>query len=148
MLYCGAADKDSLSQLVFSVVYRNKDGSSYIKRCRIEQYILAKSYELVPEGSEILKLTVREDLSVVLSYKPKPQLRVLEEIFRIEDYLVKGVRASGVRLSTKVLKSVKLVTNKMAEGMASAANTEGAAGGNGKKASGKNPAPKKRPDKK
>jgi topoisomerase IV subunit A len=148
MLYCGAADKDALSQLVFSVVYRNKDGSSYLKRCRIEQYILAKSYELVPEGSEILKLTVREDLSVVLNYKPKPQLRVLEEVFRIEDYLVKGVRASGVRLSTKVLKSVKLVTNKTTDAMTSAANTEGAAGGNGNKAAGKNPAPKKRPDKK
>ena len=169
MLYCGSADKDALSRLVFTVVYRNKDGSSYMKRCRIEQYILAKTYELVPEGSEILKLTVREDLSVVLSYKPKPQLRVLEEVFRIEDYLVKGVRASGVRLSTKALKSVKLVTNKTADAMASAADSEDAANGNGKSASGsgkssggngksansngkssggKKPAPKKNPDKK
>ena len=46
MLHCGFVDKD----LVFNVVYRDKKGFAYIKRCVIEKFILGKAYELIPEG--------------------------------------------------------------------------------------------------
>jgi topoisomerase-4 subunit A len=40
----------------------------------------------------------------------------LEEDFVVDDYLVKSVRAGGVRLSTKELSSVKLLANRATTG--------------------------------
>jgi topoisomerase-4 subunit A len=44
-----------------------------------------------------------------LEYKPRAYLRVLEESFNLADYLVKGVKAQGVRLSNKEAKTVRFV---------------------------------------
>jgi topoisomerase-4 subunit A len=112
MLYAGLADKDSLAERVFSLVYKNAAGETYLKRCRIEQYILEKEYSLVPDGAKPLILTVRDNVVVRLRYKKKPRLQKLEDDFVVDDYLVKSVRATGVRLSTKDLSSVKLLANR------------------------------------
>ena len=105
MLYCGFIDKE----LVFNVVYREeKTKYPYLKRCRIEQFILNKGYSIVPEDCTVLKLTTDSDSIVTVEYKPKPRLKVLEETFMIKDYLVKGVKASGVRLANKEVKGVKV----------------------------------------
>ena len=105
MLFCGFVDKD----LVFNVIYRDEATKfPYIKRCRIEQFILNKGYSIVPENCTVLKLTTDSEAIVSLEYKPKPRLKVLEETFIIKDYLVKGVKAGGVRLSNKEVKSVKI----------------------------------------
>ena len=113
MLYCAIADKDEMAERIFSVLYKTEDtGYAYLKRCKIEKFILDKSYELIPDGCRIMKLTDAEDVSVDLTYKPKPRLKVLEESFNVGDYLVKGVKASGVRLSSREVKSGKFVKNK------------------------------------
>ncbi len=105
MLYCGFVDKD----LVFNVVYRDeKSKFPYLKRCKIEQFILNKGYSIVPDNCTVLKLTTDSESIVTLEYKPKPRLKVLEETFIIKDFLVKGVKAGGVRLANKEAKSVKL----------------------------------------
>ena len=44
-----------------------------------------------------------------LDYKQKPLLRVLEETFPVNKYLVKGVKALGVRLTTKETNGAKFV---------------------------------------
>jgi topoisomerase-4 subunit A len=116
MLYAGLADKDALADRVFTVVYRNAEGESYIKRCRIEQYILEKEYSIVPEGASPVLLTTRDNVVVRLRYRKKPRMVKLEEDFVVDDYLVKSVRAGGVRLSTKELSSVKLLTNRATTG--------------------------------
>lgn len=109
MRFCALADKEELSQRVFSLVYRDpKNSCLYLKRCSIEKFITDKEYRLVPEGAKPLLFTEREDQEVVLKYKPKPRLKVLEEAFPVADYLVKSVKAGGVRLSTKEVKSLKL----------------------------------------
>ncbi len=113
MWFCGLAEKDEMAARTFTIVYKSKDtGYAHIKRCKIEQYILEKSYELVPEDCQILKFTTREDVEVVASYKPKPRLKVLEESFPVKDFLVKGVKAAGVRLSNKEISTVKFVKMK------------------------------------
>jgi topoisomerase-4 subunit A len=105
MLHCGLVDKE----LVFNVVYREEETKfPYLKRCKIEQFILNKAYSLVPEKCTILKLTLNSDSIIIVDYKPKPRLKVLEETFIIKDFLVKGVKAAGVRLANKELKSVKI----------------------------------------
>ena len=84
----------------------------YIKRCRIEQFILEKNYELVPPNSTIFKLTTKEDVLIRVTYKPKPRIKVLEETFPIKDFLIKSARAAGVRLSAKEAKSVRFESAK------------------------------------
>jgi len=104
MLHCAFPDKD----LVFNVVYRDGEGRGYIKRCCIDKYILNRSYELVPEGCSLLKLTTKSSGKVMLDYKPKPRVRVLEEEFAIADYPVRGLRAGGIRLAPREIKTCKI----------------------------------------
>ena len=110
MLFCGLADKDEMAERVFNILYKNKKtGYAHLKRCKIEKFILDKSYELIPDDSTIMKMSVKDGEEVQLTYKPKPRLKVLEESFTVADYLVKGVKASGVRLSAKEVKNGKFV---------------------------------------
>ena len=105
LLHCGLVDKE----LVFTVVYKDKTGASYIKRCTIDKFILGRSYDLVPAECKVLKLTTDSDKKVALDYKPKPRLRKLNEVFPISEYPVRGLRAGGIRLSTKELEGCKLL---------------------------------------
>lgn len=116
MLFCSLMDKDDAEERVFSIIYKDESGVPYIKRCKIDKFILNKGYTLVPEGCTVLKLTVESSRSFVVEYKPKPRVRVLEEEFKIEDFLVKGVKASGVRLANREVKSVKYSNTSQDEG--------------------------------
>ena len=110
MLACILADKELLAKTVFSIIYRNKKtGCAHLKRCRIEKYILDKGYTLIPEDCVLLKLTTGENQAIVLNYKPKSRIKVLEEKFEVKDYLIKGVKASGVKLSPKEIRTAKFV---------------------------------------
>ncbi|MBN2037050.1 MAG: DNA topoisomerase IV subunit A [Chitinispirillaceae bacterium] len=112
MLYCGYADKETCAKVTFSVVYRdNETGFPYLKRCRIEQYILNKGYVIVPENSTPLRLTTEENAELLVEYKPLPRIRVLEETFKVEKYLVKGVKAGGVRLAAREVKSARFISS-------------------------------------
>jgi len=105
MLHCGFVDKD----LTFSAIYRDDETKfPYIKRFKVEQFILNRGYTIVPENCTLLRLTTAPDAVVTIEYKPKPRLKVLEESFNVGDYLVKGVKAGGVRLSNKEMKSVRV----------------------------------------
>jgi topoisomerase-4 subunit A len=107
MLHCGFIDKDA----VYSLVYKSPDNQyPYVKRCKIEQFIMQKAYLLAPEGSAVQMFTTDTDGVIEVEYKPKPYLRVLEEKFNLAEYLVKGVKAQGVRLSNKEAKSAKFVS--------------------------------------
>ncbi len=97
MLHCGRVDKD----LVFNLVWRDEEGATYLKRCQIEQFILNRQYALVPEGARGIRLTTDSERKLVLKYKPKPRVRVLEEEFPLAEYPVRGARTQGIRLSTK-----------------------------------------------
>ena len=105
MLHCGFIEKD----LVFNVVYRDKKGFAYIKRCIIEKFILGKVYELIPKECKLLKLTTDSDKTVALDYKPRPRLRKLNEEFSIAEYPVRGLRAGGIRLAAKELQTCKII---------------------------------------
>ena len=109
MLYCGFADQDTNDKKIFTVIYKNEKGFPFIKRCRIQKYILNKGYSIVPEQCTILKISTEEDGFSAINYKPKPRLRILRETFKLSDYAVKGVKARGVRLAGREVKSAKFV---------------------------------------
>ena len=105
MLHCSFVDKDQ----VFNVVYKDKEGATYIKRCIVDKFILGRNYELVPEDCKLMKLTTNSEKKIELDYKPKPRLRLLNETFPIDQYPIRGLRAGGIRLSSKELEGCKLV---------------------------------------
>jgi len=106
MLFCGFVDKET----VYSLVYKHPENlNPYVKRCTIEQFIMQKAYLLVPEGGTVQMFTTDKEGAIEVEYKPRAYLRLLEETFNLADYLVKGVKAQGVRLSNKEAKTVKFV---------------------------------------
>jgi len=113
MLFCGLADKENLERIIFSVLYRNNTTKFvFIKRFKIEKFILDKSYQILPGNCKLLKLSLKEDIDVVIRYVPKPRIKILEESWNIGDFLVKNVKAGGNRLSTKEIKSVKFMKSR------------------------------------
>ena len=109
MWYCGFMDAETAEDKVFTVVFRdNTTGFPYIKRCKIEQFILNKGYSLVPENATVLRVTTEQQGKVELEYKPRPRLKVLKEMFKIRDYLIKGAKTAGVRLAHKEVKSARV----------------------------------------
>lgn len=106
--WIGVADKEVLSKRVFSVVYKEAEtGYPYIKRCVIEGWIMNKEYSLVPEGAQVLHVDTRDKGSLGVFYVPKPRLKVTKEIIKLQDYLVKGLKAGGVRIAAKEVERVE-----------------------------------------
>lgn len=102
MLYCGLAEKEILADIVFSLVYLDpKNGSAYIKRCTIDAWIMNKDYQLAPEGSQVLFFTADAKQAFMVKYAPKSRFKIDIERFRVESFQVKGLKAQGVRLSTR-----------------------------------------------
>lgn len=110
MLYCGFADKDALADLTFTVLYQEKTYKYlFLKRCQITAFMLKKAYSLIPEGNyKLVKLSTHPNAELTVTYKPKPGLRILEEKFYFSDYLVKNVKANGVRIVVKDIASLRL----------------------------------------
>jgi len=105
--FIGAADKDILSKTIFTIIYKEKDtGYPCIKRCVIEGWIINKDYFLVPDGAEVLHIDIKPKFTFTVRYKPKPRLKVLSENFKAQDYNVRGLKAGGIRLSTKEAEKV------------------------------------------
>ncbi|MEW6755753.1 MAG: DNA topoisomerase IV subunit A, partial [Candidatus Latescibacterota bacterium] len=104
MLHCGMVDREQ----AFTIVYQDADGHTCLKRCCIDKFILGRDYSLVPENARVLRLTTQAEATVVLDYKPRPRLRVLQEEFAIAQYPIRGLRASGIRLSSKEVQSCRM----------------------------------------
>ncbi len=109
MLYCGFADQENGDRIIFTVIYKNEKGHPFIKRCRIQKFIINKGYSIVPENCTTLKVSAKDDGLITVNYKPKPRLRILQETFKLSDYAIKGVKARGARLASREVKSVKFV---------------------------------------
>ncbi|NCC63075.1 MAG: DNA topoisomerase IV subunit A [Spirochaetia bacterium] len=110
LLYCGFADKEELAKVTFSIIYQEKTYKYlFLKRCQVLGFQLKKLYSLLPEGNyKLIKLSTFENAELTVTYKKKPGLRILEEKFYFSDYLVKGVKANGVRIAVKEVSSLKL----------------------------------------
>ena len=120
--YCGLADKDSLEDLIFTVIYLDKKTKvTYIKRCKLSGFILNKPYELLPdpENNSMKKLSVLPNAEVTVTYKGPT--RVKESTFLFSDFLVKGAKAGGVTITKKDIASIRIKPCKLVEGARSEA---------------------------
>ncbi|MCL2128997.1 MAG: DNA topoisomerase IV subunit A, partial [Treponema sp.] len=100
--WIGAADKDVLSNTVFTIIYKEPGtGCPCIKRCIIEGWIMNKEYSLVPDKAKVLLVDTREKFVFTVYYKPKPRLKILKESFKAHDYNIRGLKAGGIRLASR-----------------------------------------------
>lgn len=111
LLSCGLADKEELAERVFNVLYGDpKTGYPHLKRCRIEQYILERSYEIVPAGAKVFAVSTRTGIAAYVRYEATERMKKTEDAFPVENYLVKSAKARGVRLEAKKVKSARFVS--------------------------------------
>lgn len=124
MLYCGLADKEELSKESFSLIYLTEGGATYLKRFRIEQYIMEREYELLPKGAKPKAFTTSTKVEAKLSYSKKRRYKKTEERFPVADYREMTPKATGYKLSDKELTGASFV-------QARGGNGGSAGGGNG-----------------
>ena len=105
--FCGMADKESLSKVLFTIIYREPETQYvYIKRCKIAAYIMNRDYFFAPDGMEVLHIDTRKTFSFTLNYVKKPRVKVLAEKFKAGDYEEKSLKAKGVRVVAKEVQTV------------------------------------------
>ena len=113
MWYCGFAEKEVLSQILFTVIYKDeKTQYPYIKRARIESYILNRDYLFVPDTATVLYASTAENFEFTVQYAPKPRTKKNEARFTTADYPEKGLKAQGVRLAEREAEAAAPVTKK------------------------------------
>ena len=107
--WIGPADKEELASMVFTVIYREAEtGYPCIKRCIIEGWIMNKEYSLVPEGARVLHIDRRPEFAFTVYYAPKPRIKIAKEVFKAQDYAVRGLKAGGIRLAAREADRVEL----------------------------------------
>ncbi len=110
MRYCVIAEKDLLEKLVFTIIYQEKSLKYlFIKRCKITQYILNRTYELLPTGNyKLFTLSVLDDARLTIVFQKGKGYKNLEDRTYFSRFLVKGVKANGVRLTTKEAQTIRI----------------------------------------
>jgi topoisomerase-4 subunit A len=117
MWYCGYSEKESLNKVLFTVIYRDpKTQYAFIKRCRVEGYIMNRDYFIVPEGMEVLHVDTRNKFSFTLNFVQKPRLKITEQSFKAQDYEEKGLKTLGVRLVAREVESITVQETKSSGG--------------------------------
>ena len=107
MRYCGMADKESLSKVLFTILYRDPATQFvYIKRCKISGYIMNRDYFFAPDGMEVLHIDTRAKFTFQLNYVKKPRVKVISEKFKAGDYEEKSLKAKGVRVAAKEVQDI------------------------------------------
>ncbi|NLA92452.1 MAG: DNA topoisomerase IV subunit A [Spirochaetales bacterium] len=110
MRYCALADKEEMDKVTFTVIYQEKSLKYlFIKRFVINQFILNKSYSVLPKGPfKLYALSTHEDARITIQYKKGKGYKILEDVTYFSRFLTKGVRAKGVRLTTKEAQTIRI----------------------------------------
>ena len=107
MRYCGLADKESLSKVLFTILYRDPATQFvYIKRCKIAGYIMNRDYFFAPDGMEVLHVDTRKTFDFKLNYVPKGRIKKLTETYKASNYEEKSLKAKGIRVVNKEVKDI------------------------------------------
>ena len=109
MWYCGFAEKEALSKVLFTVLYRDPATKYvYIKRTRIDSWIMNRDYFIAPDGMEVLYVSTREKFTFTVLYEKKPRVKILSETFKAQDFAERGKNAQGLRVVSKEAEGVKV----------------------------------------
>ena len=116
--FIGLADKSSLEDLVFTVIYQEKDTKKvFIKRAKFNSgFIMNKAYELLPDpqNNVMKKLSTLPNAEMTITFKGASS-RYKESTVMFSDYLVKGAKAGGVLLTKREVASIRIKSAKLVE---------------------------------
>ena len=101
----------------FNLVYRDgKQNLCYLKRFVTPKFIVDKEYRLFEQHrrSEILFLKTGEGINLRALLSPSPRSRKNREVFRCDNFLIKGIGAIGKRLSARPIRRVEEVSDAVA----------------------------------
>lgn len=120
MWYVGFSEKELLAKVLFTIVYKDTTtGYPYIKRCRIEGYILNRDYLIAPDSAEVLYIDTRPKFSFTLHYEPKPRVKKDTQVFKAQDFAEKGLKTLGIRLAVRTVLSVSSGDSSATDGASS-----------------------------
>lgn len=103
VVYLGIADKKT----VLNVAYRDpKTHFAYIKRFIIDKFILDKFYRYIDEGMTLDYISTAATDVLELQLIPKVKQRVSRVEIKVEEKLVKGVSAQGVKMTKHEVKKI------------------------------------------
>ena len=103
VVFLGIADKKT----IIRVAYRNpQTHQAFAKRFIIEKFILDKMYRYLEEGMILDFISTDPDKVLELQLMPKARQLVSKVRFKLDDLLIKGVTAKGVKMSPKEVKKI------------------------------------------
>ena len=103
VVFLGIADKKT----VIRVAYRNPQTHyAFAKRFIVEKFILDKTYRYIDEGMVLDFISTDPDVVLELQLIPKPRMQVTKVPVKLDDVLVKGVTAKGIKISPKEVKKI------------------------------------------
>lgn len=103
VVFLGIADKTT----VIRVAYRNPQTHyAFAKRFIVEKFIMDKTYRYLDEGMVLDFISTDPDVVLELQLIPKPRMQVTKVQFKLDDVLVKGVTAKGIKISPKEVKKI------------------------------------------
>lgn len=103
VVYVGLADKKT----IINVVYCDPNTHyCYAKRFVVEKFILDKVYRYLDDGMDLEYISTKPFNTLELQFIPKTKQKISKEVCKLENLLVKGVSAKGIRLSTREVKKV------------------------------------------
>lgn len=109
LYYWNYADKELLSKVVFTAIYKEKESKFYfIKRFVIQTFVTGKLYSILPQGNyKLIKLGTFQNAIITAKYKTGCGYKILEETFRFADYPVhRSAQGKGNKLTSKQLASL------------------------------------------
>ena len=109
LLHWGKLDREA----VFNCMYREQTtGIAYIKRFRVDKFILEREYPYTRENGKVLVLTTGEAPTVRVFYPKTGRVRITNEDVDFSQQLVKGAAAKGNRVSAKPVTRVRVLEPK------------------------------------
>ena len=106
-IFMGVADKKS----VINIIYRDKkSGYPYIKRFIIKQFILDREYHFLEEDQALEYITDSKEVSLELTFKKKAKQKINKLKVEVDEMPIKSVKAKGVRIANKALKTFKVLS--------------------------------------
>lgn len=107
ILYVDKVDQD----VTFNCVYREQtSGIAYMKRFKVEKFIMEKEYAYLPEESVKILLFQADPAPTIKVFFPlKSRARVTEEVIDLASMSVKGFAARGNRVSPKPVVDLEII---------------------------------------
>jgi len=107
LVWCGIYKRD----LVFTAVYTDW-GVTYVKRFEIGGVIMNRDYDYIPEKAQTQLCKFGTPESIYVKYKPAKGLRIHQQEFKPEQVLIKGVKAKGRQMTSKIIDRIDTRTGR------------------------------------